>query len=280
MRVIIPLLILFIAAQFLGIFVGAILSQDYDQNPYVQELYFQPQGADQSFLSVIFLFLLIIVGTVILLYIIKYYKGKLLFLIIEFFLIAVPSSIVFYSFLRMQFLYFESMVVAIILGSALALLKWKFSYLKNVAAVFASAAVGALFGLSFSPFLVLVFLVILAIYDYIAVFKTKHMVTLAKEVLKRDMALTISSKAKIPKIGMKRIDLGTGDILAPIMLEVSFLPTNPSASILILIGSAISVFLIFYLLRTRKMILPALPPIILGMIISLIIGVVLGIIPL
>lgn len=278
MRLILPILILFLTAQLLGIFVGSVLLQDQIQNPYVQDLYIMPQGSGESFLNIIIIFGMILLGTGALLLVIKYYKGWILFFLLEVFLIAVPSSIVFYSFSRFQFPYLESMGLGILLGIALALLKFKFEVLKNISAVFASAAVGAIFGISFSPLFILLFLILLAVYDYIAVFRTKHMVTLAKEVLKRNMALTISAKVEIPKVGIKRIDLGTGDILAPVMLEVSFLSFNPNASLLVLAGSTIAVFLLFYLSRKRKVILPALPPIIAGILVALLLGALFGIV--
>ena len=278
MRNILFIVLLFIAAQFLGMFVGSVLSADYTENPYIQDFYFTPQGETESFVVLLGLFVLILIGTAFLLLIIKYYKGKLLFLLLEFFLISIPSSIVFYSFARLQLPYSESMILGIFLGISLAAIKIFFNLLRNASAVFASAAVGALFGLSFSPFFVLIFIVLLALYDYIAVFKTKHMVTLAKEILKKDIALTISSKVKIPKVGIKRIDLGTGDIIAPIMLEVSFLQFNPNASLLVLLGSSLAVFLIFYLSRKRKVILPALPPIVAGILIMLLFGYLAGVV--
>ncbi|MDD5023125.1 MAG: presenilin family intramembrane aspartyl protease [Candidatus ainarchaeum sp.] len=276
MRILLPLLIFFVVAQLLGIFTASIIYADYEDNPYVQGLYLKPEGESESFFTIIFLFAIILLSTAFLLFLIKYYKGNFLFLILEFFMISVPSSIIFYSFSRIIFPYLESILIGILLGCILAILKHKYSFFKNPSAILASAAVGAIFGISFSPFFIIIFLIILAIYDYIAVFKTKHMVSLAGEIMKRDMALTISSKVTIPKIGEKRIDLGTGDILAPIMLEVSFLSINPTASIFIFFGSTISVFLIFYLLRKSKMIIPALPPIVAGILLSLFIGYITG----
>ncbi len=276
MKGILNILILFILAQLLGLFTGYILLGDYAENPYVS-IFYMDSGFENSIYDIFLLLFFILIGTALMILFLKYYKGNLLLVLLEFFLISVPSSIIFYSFLRIFLPYFESMAIGIFLGIFLAVLKFKFNFLKNICAVFASAGIGAVFGISFSPFFVLIFLAILSVYDYLSVYKTKHMVFLAKEIIQKDIALTISS-SEIVEGKPKRSDLGTGDILAPVMLSVSFLQTNTYASFFAIIGATISVFLIFYFLENKKIVIPALPPIFIGMVLFLLIGYLSGLI--
>ncbi|MFA5049667.1 MAG: presenilin family intramembrane aspartyl protease [Candidatus Micrarchaeia archaeon] len=276
MNSILKILILFIFAQILGLFTGYILFDDYTRNPYVSGFYIE-SGFENSFFDIFLLFIFILIGTALMIIFLKHYRGEVFFILFEFFLISVPSSIIFYSFSRLFSPYLESMAIGIFFGILLAGLRFKFNFLKNICAVFASAGIGAVFGISFSPLFVLLFLIVLAIYDYISVFKTKHMVFLAKEIINRNIALTVSSEEIIGG-KPKRSDLGTGDIIAPIMLSVSLLPVNIYASVFVVAGAFVSVFLMFYLLRDKKIVIPALPIILAGMMIFLFLGYIFGII--
>jgi len=272
------LIAFFILAQLIGIYTGSILFHDYDTNPYVQEFYLKQKTTDESYVHLLLFLSAMLIGTVFFLLLIKIYRGLLLFILVEFFLISVTSSIFFYAISRNFLGYLESMELGIFLGIILAILKIKFPHLKNFVAVISAGVVGALFGVSFSPIFVVLFLVALAIYDYIAVFKTKHMVTLAKFLMKKEMPLTISVKEKVKGKPEQRMDLGTGDILAPAMLEVSFLQINPIASFIAFLGAVTAILCMIYCLRKKKMIFPALPPIVAGMLLFLGIGYLVGLV--
>ena len=75
---------------------------------------------------------------------------------------------------------------------------------------------------------------------------------------------------------MKRIDLGTGDLIAPVMLEVSILPYSPVAALFVMAGSFVAMALFLFFVWKKKLVLPALPPIVLGMVAGLIAGFVIG----
>ena len=276
MRLLAQLILFFLAAQLIGTFVAVVLSEDYSANPYVQDLYLKEQGSSESIFDVALLLGLILLGTLVIILLIKYYKGQLLFLLMEFFLISVTSSVFFYSLFRIGFPYLESMGIGILLGIILAIGKIKYLWLKNPSATIAAGVVGALFGISFSPSLIILFLVFLFIYDYIAVFKTKHMVEMAKFITKKEMPFTITSKVKLPGKKEQRIDLGTGDLLAPIMLGVSFLSINPLGYYLSFLGGIIGILVIYYILSKKRMFLPALPPIVGAMLVLLGIAYVFG----
>jgi presenilin-like A22 family membrane protease len=138
----------------------------------------------------------------------------------------------------------------------------------------ATAGVGVIFGISLGLTPLILFLIFLSVYDFISVFKTKHMVEMADFIVSKEMAFTVTAKAppKAPGQKEQRIDLGTGDMIAPIMLEVAVLPLSPIATIFVFVGAVVSLGIFLSLVWKKKMVLPALPPIVLGMILSLAIG--------
>lgn len=277
MRLIAWMLVFFIMAQVLGIFTGLTILSDINQNPYVEELVITSDAEEPS--NALFFIAYILFGALFMITMIRLLgKVPLIFVLMEFMLIATSSSIVFYAFLRLVLGYDISTLVAIVMGLAFSGLKQLRPGLKNAAAIFATAGVGVIFGVSLGILPLIIFLVFLSVYDYLSVFMTKHMVELANFVVKKNLAFTVTAKAPPPKKGMKeqRIDLGTGDMIAPIMLEVSALSISPVATAFVFVGAVASLGLFLALVWRSKMVLPALPPIVFGMIISLLIGFLAG----
>ncbi|MFH1471122.1 MAG: presenilin family intramembrane aspartyl protease, partial [Candidatus Micrarchaeota archaeon] len=81
---------------------------------------------------------------------------------------------------------------ALLFALVLAIAKYKMPSLKNTVAVISSAGVGALFGISLDVLPAVLFIVGLSVYDVIAVFYTKHMLTMAREMGKRQMSFSVS----------------------------------------------------------------------------------------
>jgi len=277
MKLIHSMLAMFIIAQVLGIFVGAMILKDMNTNPYVSGLVVTTNANNLG--NAAFFILYILFGAVLMLILIRYFKSTgILFKALEFFLIATSSSIVFYAFLRLFLGYGESTLLAIIIALAFSACRFLFLRIKNEAAIFATAGVGTIFGISMGILPLLLFLILLSIYDFLSVFATKHMVEMAEFIVKKDMAFTVTARAPPLKPGEKeqRIDLGTGDMIAPIMLEVSAWNISPIASACVFIGAVVSMGLFLTLVFRKKMVLPALPPIVLGMIVGLLAGYLLG----
>ena len=97
-----------------------------------------------------------------------------------------------------------------------------------------AAGVAAIFGSSLEYYLVIVLLVLLAVYDAISVYKTKHMITLAEGVidLKTPILFVIPKRRDYSFIrdGIGKLDdggeraafiIGMGDMIMPSMLVVS-----------------------------------------------------------
>lgn len=97
-----------------------------------------------------------------------------------------------------------------------------------------SAGCAAIFGISLSPLPVVVLLILLVVYDYVAVHKTKHMLTLADGVMQQKMPIMFLVPKKLKysyaregfAIQDKKEErgaymLGLGDVIFPGVLVVS-----------------------------------------------------------
>ncbi len=127
-----------------------------------------------------------------------------------------------------------ALVVAILL--TFALMKWPEWYVVDSVGIMVAAGAASLFGLSFSILPTIILLSILLIYDAISVYKTKHMVDLADNVVEMHLPLLVvvpkdkdysfkeqgSIKEQIDK-GEEReaMFMGLGDLIVPSILVVS-----------------------------------------------------------
>ena len=82
-------------------------------------------------------------------------------------------------------------IISILLSTGLTLLLYKYPewYVIDILGVCIAAGVSALIGISLSVIPVVVLLILLAVYDAISVYKTKHMITMAEGVM--DLKLPI-----------------------------------------------------------------------------------------
>jgi len=142
----------------------------------------------------------------------------------------------------------------------------------NLCMVFAIAGVGAIVGLRMQPEIMVILLGIFSIYDFIAVYKTKHMQKMAKEMIKHGAVLALivpqeregfSGKIKEVKAGGKFLVLGGGDIAFPLLLSVSLLRQGIIYALIVAVFSLIGLFLSFiiFIKQKERRPIPALPPI-------------------
>ncbi|MBU0586817.1 hypothetical protein KJ780_04850 [Candidatus Micrarchaeota archaeon] len=257
-EVFLVLCFMFCSAQILGIYTGAFILEDAQNNELIaQTMQFPGMAGDSSDAFLVLLYVL--AGALFFYFLIRFYKGDILFLIIEIGAVSFASSIVFYSFLR-PFIQdtLLAIISAIFFGIIFSLLKFALPFLKNAVAVVAAAGVGAVFGFSLSFETAILLMILLAVYDYIAVFKTKHMHQFAESISKKQMPFVVSSK-KMTEKGPIIMEIGTGDIIIPIMLEVSGLSISPICSATVFIASSLSLFALFILTTRMRIMLPALP---------------------
>lgn len=273
MRLYFTLLIMFLLTQFMGIYAGSYIIEDARSNEYIGTLMTVETGAP----SLLYFIFAVLFGA--LLFIILHRLHiSLLFTLLELAVISATSSVFFYSLIKPLFhATLESMVIAILLAMIFSVLKQLYHHrLKNIAAIVSSAGAGAVFGFTFGFTTALIFLFFLAIYDYISVFKTKHMITMANEIVQRDMAFTISAEKTLPKGKKSRLDLGTGDLSLPIMVEVAAYTISPLLSLFALAGATLGTLFVLFVAWKHHTVLPALPPITAGIFIFTIAALLLG----
>jgi len=270
---------IFLITHLLGLYVGnrynqainrAIESGELEERPGIVEG-ISAERVENSF----YLFGYIIIVTLIILLVIKFWRNFLKLL--EAFAIFFSSWITFDFLIPISIWYVS-------LGFFLAILLTAWKMLRptilsqNIAVIFTIAGVGAFIGASLGILPVLIFMLLLTIYDFVSVFVTKHMVHLAKEITKRPTAFVVSIPHKFKKAvsfsyekkkGKKKIhvfQLGAGDIAIPLMFSVSVLSSYSFVhGLLTSIGSVVALgILIFYLVKKPGIALPAIPFITLG----------------
>jgi presenilin-like A22 family membrane protease len=289
MKSIVTIVLIFLVIQLIGLYIGtkyidAINTQQLPPPEVIPGV--SSNNPEISF----FLFAYIIGVTLVMLLIIKVKKSLIRGL--EAFVIFV-SSLVTFSFLiplSVQFVWIDftsllfsplgsigsllSGILTLDIIFALILTVWKFLrptiLSQDIAAIFSGSGVGALLGLSLGIVPCIIFMMILSVYDFVSVFITKHMVSMAKAITERPTAFTIATphefkEAKyIPiKKSKKKVhvfQLGLGDIIIPLMFSVSILNKfTIFHSLITITGSLIALIILTVIITRKPMALPALP---------------------
>jgi presenilin-like A22 family membrane protease len=145
-------------------------------------------------------------------------------------------------------------------------------FLNNLLIIFGLAGFGGILGLSFQPLVIVFLLLVFSIYDFIAVYKTKHMVKMAREMLEAKIifGLIVSQNVSDFKADLKEVEpggrfliLGGGDVAFPLLLSASLVPSGIFNPLIVAAFSLIGLFLSFYVFASQKVRqpIPALPPI-------------------
>ncbi len=264
-KVVFVMLGIFLIAQVLGLYTGA---EYYEviKTGEVQPVFENPENVENSFWLIAY----VLAVTVVVILIIRFWKKLLK--------VVEASAIFFTSWIVFDFL-IPVGIWYLSLGFFLAFLLTAWKMLRptilsqNIALIFAVAGAGAVIGVSLGVLPVLVFMLFLSIYDFIAVFITKHMVYMAKAITETPTAFTaaVPCKFKKPvffpagkKMVKKRIhvfQLGGGDIVIPLTFSVSVLGSYTLKNALFsMFGSAIALGLLIWLVTKKPgHALPALP---------------------
>ena len=156
-------------------------------------------------------------------------------------------------------------------------------WLHNLVLILTLSGIAGLIGSSFSPKSVIILLVIMSIYDYVAVYKTKHMVKMAKAMIAGRAIFAMifpehwrGFKARLSEArpGEGFMMLGTGDFVFPLVLASSALQTSRLAAWTVFIFSLAGLLIMHLIFMSQKIRrpMPALPPLaaaaILGFIVS------------
>jgi presenilin-like A22 family membrane protease len=221
----------------------------------------------------LYLFGMIIVTTIIFLMIIKFRRTKKLLWAVEMLAIFSTSLIVFSSFFPKDY-----MLPLVLTALIFAL---RYGQIKNVttrslAAGIAIMGAGAYIGISLGLIPIIVFVSILALYDIIAVFFTKHMVKIGKESTQNNFAFTVALPTK------KHVfELGNGDLVIPLAIASSIIINGPFQSNWLMSGlimgmSFLGLELSLHFVSRFKAPMPALPPQVMLMLFTILLGLLLG----
>lgn len=184
----------------------------------------------------LYFIVILLVFTGVLLWLIKRGKEIVIKAIIGFsilFIFGYIYSALFLFVMDSTLFAYSLAIIATALSGALLYLypEW---YVIDILGVLISAGAAAIFGISFSIIPVLILLIVLAVYDAISVYRTKHMIDLAESVIKmKTPILVVMPKSlkysyikegveiKSEKEGRGAYIMGMGDLIMPNILVVS-----------------------------------------------------------
>ncbi|MBS3144338.1 hypothetical protein J4208_02020 [Candidatus Woesearchaeota archaeon] len=245
------LVLLFIAAQIVGLYVvseyvtfetvtvGNMTYQEEVFKPLPYDLE-RPQFAKEtSYLPII---AIILISTLLVLLIVKF-GARLLWKVWFFLSVWFCMMIAFGAFLDKHW-------IALLIALILALLKVFriHPFIHNLTELFIYGGLAAVFTPVLSLFSISILLVIISIYDFIAVRKTKHMVDMAE--FQSKMQLFAGLLIPYGKKGEKTAILGGGDIGFPLLFaSVVLMDYSFWAAMLVVLGAALA---LSYLLVTSE----------------------------
>lgn len=248
--------------------------------------------------QVIFFFIYLIVAAVIMFFLFRIHRGPILFIAIEAVVVVSASFYLFLLILSSLFPQSIDYVVPISLAGGVVLIaaKNKWPGLRNFVAVVSSIGVGLVLGTYFGFSAAFMLMALIAVYDYVAVFITKHMVTLGRETVNRNLAFmvgaydvevvprgylkgreakqmgrifegtkseTLRRLMKAGNVPMPSFSaLGAGDLALPLMLAISAYITyfDYFLSLIIVFGASIGLVFTLKVAKKYQMALPAIPP--------------------
>ncbi len=208
--------------------------------------------------SSIYLFIMILLATGLLLLLLKYGLDRIIkIMIVSGFMVGL-----YFTFSNI-FNQVIGLTVAMLL-TILYALKRNSILVMDFVLLFVIPGIGSILGASLSVIPALIFIIVLSVYDIIAVFGTKHMVKLAN--LANESESNIPLMFAIPSED-RYLALGTGDMALPVVFTVALLRNYPMEySLVTAAGGLIGlVAIVVYILNRKGLALPALPPITVGL---------------
>lgn len=144
----------------------------------------------------------------------------------------------------------------------------------NLGVLLGIAGIGSVLGLSILPKTAVLIMIVLSFYDIVAVYITKHMVRMAKDMMEAGAIFGFIIPAEVrgffskkhevhSQIGERFMILGSGDVGLPVILASSMVQYTVSGAMIVAVFSLAGLFvthLIFINQRERKA-MAALPPI-------------------
>jgi len=148
---------------------------------------------------------------------------------------------------------------------------YPYVWFHNLVLILTLPGIAAVLGASITPYAAVILLIFMSVYDYIAVYKTKHMIKMAKAMIAGRAIFAMifpeefrNFKSKINEAhpGQGFMMLGTGDFVFPLIMAASAMTVSYKSAWIVL-GFSIFGLLLMHLLfisqRVRRP-MPALPP--------------------
>lgn len=269
-----PVFLIFILAHFYGILASLNL-----QTTQIAE---GTAVVNNQAVSGLYLVGLVVVATFLMLMLYKYRFGSLI-------------TVWFYSALGMTLLLFFLSFLPIIIGIAVMAvlltlrIKSKNLWTRNIVDIFSYAGAGAFFGTMIGPIPAAIFLGVLALYDFVSVYYTGHMISLAEEGMGSDTFMGViypkedesvediefKKQEDVEEDDAKKINIGVlggGDIIVPMIFSISLLPSfGAVSSFLSSAGALAGLYFLFEMMEEEKF-YPAIPFIATGSMIGFLIS--------
>jgi len=261
------LITMFIIAQVFGLFVFSkymnVVTKMPNKNTPIGQIQ-SNELKDFNWQFIIIIVCAILIGTGICLYLIRSQKFNLLRLWV--------GTALFVNLLIAMGAFYPIIIAitlaTILTAARLLLTTWKhYQYLHNATELMLYGGFATLFAFVLNVWAVVILLIIVSIYDMIAVWKSKHMIIMAKGLIKNN----IFSGLLINYKGKKAI-LGGGDIAFPLLASVVILRNfGWSAALCVIAGSTAALITLFAISRKGKF-YPAMPYLSAGTFIGMLAG--------
>ncbi|MGC8572182.1 MAG: presenilin family intramembrane aspartyl protease [Candidatus Micrarchaeia archaeon] len=298
------ILVMFLIVQFFGLLLATLI---YNGLSLVQLQSYQNSISSTSYAPFYYIVTIAFVAFVIVI-LFKSIRGKKLLYLFEALAILI-GAFYFFGFILEIFINNAIILVILSLSLTLLIyfLKRRYIWFRNIATMIMCIGLGVLIGIGLPFNIVMLLMILLAIYDFIMVFITKYMITMGKAAMDMNLALLVavneiegipkselrSSEIKqyeehkkklkeYPKL-LNKLDkegyipiygqraLGNGDMAMPLVVAVSAYTVyqNFMLSMFVIIGSTIGLLLTFLIQVKYRKPLPAIPPLLFGILIML-----------
>jgi presenilin-like A22 family membrane protease len=218
-----------------------------------------------------------IIATVVLILILKYLKKPWLMQVL--FYLAITEGLWIFGSAYFQW----PDILFFLIGVFFLWFFYRNVIMHNIVIMMAISAMAVLFGLNLLPSSAIIILILLAIYDYIAVFQTKHMVSMFKGLAENKVYFSLiipqTFKGIFKKISevspqTEFMFLGTGDLAIPAIFIIACLKISLLTSLWAGLGAVLGFIFLYILFVTQKekAPMPGLPPIVLGCLIGYLIS--------
>ncbi|MDW7726087.1 MAG: presenilin family intramembrane aspartyl protease PSH [Candidatus Methanoperedens sp.] len=220
------------------------LSKPLDDNDF--KAFQDPEAAS----NVVYWIAIILVFTAFILLVVKLNKKWLIraFIMIS---IAWTLMFVFYAAFSMFLSPVMNSVLTPVLSISLTLILYKFPewYVIDLVGVLIGAGAASIFGISLAIIPALLLLILLAVYDYIAVYRTKHMIALAEGVMELRLPILLVVPKRwsysfinetFDKEEREAFFMGLGDAVMPTILVVSAITFSSAVNYTIPVIGAIN----------------------------------------